>query len=176
MIPIQEIEMRTERFSAVHTELHGYIHAVEEEQRKLKQKHKTRLKSLVEEYVNAKTDLKAGLEESPSLFTSPKTKVLHGIKIGYRKMRGKIGWDNEAAVIARIKQCYDDEAGVLITVTEKPNKDALEKLAAKDLKKLGITVTDPDDQVVIKPVDSDIDKLVNTLINDIDDLTGEEDK
>lgn len=55
---------------------------------------------------------------------------------------------------------------------KKPAKDALKQLGVKDLARLGVTLIDAGDEIVIKPVDGEIDKLVNALLKDATD--GEE--
>ncbi len=66
----------------------------------------------------------------------------------------------------RIERIYDDEIGTLVRTRKEPNKQALAELPAADLKKLGVTIVDAGDEVVIRPVDGDIDRLVDALMSD----------
>lgn len=110
------------------------------------------------------------VDEHPSAFSKPKTRILHGLKVGYEKARGKLSWPKgEAAkVIERIKKQIPDLVEVVIKTEEKPVKKALGNLTADVLKKLGITVQDAGDAVVIRPIDSDMDKLVKELLEGAD--------
>ena len=54
----------------------------------------------------------------------------------------------------------------LVKITETPIKSALSKLSGDELKRLGVTVEDAGDEVTIKPLDSDIDKIVAALLDD----------
>lgn len=106
------------------------------------------------------------VEKNPELFTKPKTKVLHGIKVGFRKKPGKMSWKKTANVVARIKAKFSiKDAAKLIRTEEVPDKEALEKLPAQTLRALGVTVTDAGDTVVVAPTDSDLDKLVKGFMD-----------
>jgi hypothetical protein len=108
--------------------------------------------------------LKVIIEESPRLFRSPRTVVMHGIKIGYAKGKGGIAFDDADQVIKLIKKHQAHVADELIKTTETPVKQALALLSVADLKKLGCTVIDAGDAVVIKPADGAVDKLVDALM------------
>ena len=108
--------------------------------------------------------LKAIIEESPALFRSPRTVVMHGIKIGYMKGKGGIAFDDAEQVIKLIKKHQAHVADELIKTTETPVKQALALLSVAELKKLGCTVVDAGDLVVIKPADGEVDKLVDALM------------
>lgn len=115
--------------------------------------------------------LRDAIDESRSLFDKPRSRIMHGIKVGLQKGKGKLEWADPARVIARIKEIYIDEIGVLINTKETPNREALEKLPAGDLKKLGITITETGDAIIIKSVDSEIDKLIEAIsaLGELDD-------
>ena len=67
-------------------------------------------------------------------------------------------------MVARIKKHLPEQADVLIRTKEAPVKEALAQLTAAELKKIGVTIEDAGDTVVIKPVDSEVDKLVDALL------------
>ncbi len=69
-------------------------------------------------------------------------------------------------MVARIKKHLPEQADVLIKLKETPVKDALAQLSAAELKKLGVTVSEAGDQVVVKPVDSEVDKMVDALMKE----------
>lgn len=111
----------------------------------------------------------------PEAFTKPKTQVLHGTKVGYQKAKGKIGFDKPAKVIERIKRLMPEQAELLIHKKEEPNKEALAMLPAADLKKLGCTVTAGGEEIVCKPVDGAVEKMVKALLKDASDEAAEAD-
>lgn len=124
------------------------------------------IKRALAKAAEAEAALRALIEANPDCFTKPKTQVFSGVKVGYQKGKGAISFDDADAVVARIKKHLPDQADVLIKLKETPVKDALAQLSALDLKKIGVTVSQAGDQVVIKPVDSEVDKMVDALLKD----------
>ena len=106
------------------------------------------------------------VEGEEALFEQQRSLTIHGIKCGFRKARGKVEYDDEAKVVLRIKQVYQDDIGVLVKSTEKPNKSALLKLPAADLKKLGVEVTGACDETFVSDTATDIDKMVDKMITE----------
>jgi anion-transporting ArsA/GET3 family ATPase len=114
----------------------------------------------------AKEILREAIDSVRSLFAKPKTRIMHGVKIGLAKGRGKIKWDDKDQVIKLIRKHFPEQAEILIKTEEEPVRDALNNLSTADLRKLGIIVSDSDDKVVIKSVDSNVDKMVAALLKD----------
>ncbi len=163
---IHTIEQLTAEYAAAHRALAGFATELDDELQHIKRQRRERLNALISQAADAKLKLKAAIEQAPALFDKPRTRILHDIKVGFRKGKGRLKWQSAVGVINKIKQLFDDECGVLIKTEEKPNKDALEKLPTAELKRLGITIEGAGDQVVIRPVEGDIDKLVDALLVD----------
>jgi phage host-nuclease inhibitor protein Gam len=106
------------------------------------------------------------IADAPELFVKPKTLTLHGIRLGYVKQKGSIAWDDADAVVAAIQKYLPEQAEALIRWTAKPLKEALNQLGVADLKRIGCRVIDTGEAVVIKPVDSEVDRLVDALLRD----------
>lgn len=107
------------------------------------------------------------------LFARPRTRIFHGIKVGLAKGKGKISWEDDEAVVRLTRKHFPERAETLIRIKETPSKTALAELTAAELKKLGVTVDEAGDQVVAKPTDSEIDKLVAALLEDDADTAQE---
>jgi hypothetical protein len=58
------------------------------------------------------------------------------------------------------------QADLLIKTTKKPIKKALEDLDVGALKRIGCRVVETGDEIVIKPADSEVDKIVTALLAD----------
>jgi len=111
--------------------------------------------------------LSAEISSHPDLFTKPRTMTLRGIKIGYQKGKGKISWDDDDKVVAAIRRTFAlDKADALLRIKEEPIKAALEQLPAAELKRLGVQVVEAGDQIVIKAIDGDVDKLVARILKE----------
>ena len=113
------------------------------------------------------------IASTPALFVKPRTHVVDGVKYGLQKAKGKMTWSDDAQLCGRIDKLVDEgtlsdeQRGLLIVTTEKPVAKALEQLDAKVLKRLGVTVSADSDEVVLKSVDSAIDKAIATLLKDL---------
>ena len=105
--------------------------------------------------------LEAAIEANPECFNKPRTQVLHGVKFGLQKGKGALLWDDDVKVCKKIREFYLDEIGLLIRTVETPNKEALEKLSASELKRLGVNTTDAGDKVLIKVAGSDVEKWMS---------------
>ena len=89
---------------------------------------------------------------------------MYGVKVGFEKGKGRIEWDDDDTVVRLIEKHFPEQADILIKTKKKPAKKALAQLSVAELKKLGVTVEETGDQVVIKSTDSEIDKLVTALL------------
>ena len=75
-------------------------------------------------------------------------------------------------MIALIRQKLPGRASSLIKRKETLDKTALRKLSATDLAKIGLTVSDPVDKVTITVPSTDVDKLVDALMEDVGEIAG----
>lgn len=110
------------------------------------------------------SELFNAIDLSRDLFKSPRTILLYNIKVGLRKGQGGITWEDGDQVVRLIEKHFPDQAALLIKTVKTPVAKTLEDLDVSDLKKLGCKVEDTGDQVVIKPMDSAVDKTVKALL------------
>lgn len=113
----------------------------------------------------AEAELVSAIAASPGLFKRPKTVVFHGVKVGFEKGKGKVSIADPAKTISLIRRHLDEEqAELLIKTKESVVKSAAQNLAASDLKRIGIELTDTGELVVVRPVDSELDKALDALL------------
>lgn len=144
-----------------------HLEAYNAELRLLRRKHLPGIKQAAGVEAQRKTELAAAIIDARASFEDPRTLVLHGIKVGFQKGKGRIVIEDDAKVIAAIRRTFaPSTAGKLIAVIERPIKDALAQLPAHELQRLGITVEDTGDQVVIRPAGTDVDKLVAKILEE----------
>lgn len=170
MATLNEVDTQTKAYSAARGELAEAVGTLQDAIQSLTRKHLPVIKRRVQAAKDAEAALRATIEGNPALFVKPRTLTLHGIKVGYRKANGRIEWEDADQVVKLIKRHFADQADVLIATKEKPAKEALEQLSAADLKKLGITVEETGDVVVIKDTASDVDKLVKALLKEDEEV------
>src|SRR5574337_421285 len=108
--------------------------------------------------------LELSIQINPQLFVRPRTVSAHGITFGLEKGKGTITVADPDRTCALIRKHLPEQADVLIAARDMPVKKALAQLSAADLKRIGATVTDVGDRVVIRPAPSDVDKLVKALV------------
>ena len=167
MPTLQDIEQSCRKFADTRAALAQEVSKLNEQIETLKRAHLPQIKRLVARAAERHGELRSGIEAAPSLFEKPRTYIFHGIKVGFQKGKGSFVIEDEAFTLKRIHSLFDDTfPGVYIRTTEKPNKEALATLPACDLRKLGCSIADTTDEVVIKPTDSAVDKIVNALLKD----------
>lgn len=164
---MEDIELKAKVFAGARTELAERLSALREEQETAKRRRLQGIKNALDRASTAHSDLHAAIEENPALFAKPKTRILHGIRVGWMKQRGKIGIADPATFIAALRKLLGiEEAKAYIKITETPIAAAIASLPAKDLLKCGATLSDDVDAVLIKAADSDLDKLIDALVSD----------
>lgn len=139
----------------------GTLH---EELEAAKRKAMRGLRSSVAQVAQLQAELLAAIDDAPQLFGKPKSMVLHGLQLGYRKGKGAIDWDDDAQVVKLIRKHLPDQFDVLVKTTEKPIKAAVGNLPVPDLKKIGVTVEGTGDVSFAKDTTSAVDKLVAALL------------
>lgn len=151
------------------------VQALHDEIEQVKRRKLAGLKSAVSQARDSKLRLAAAIEGGKGAFAKPRTRVFHGIKVGLQKAKGKLRFASaEKKVIELIKKHFPDQVDLLIKTTAKPVKAALQQLPAADLKRLGCSIEGTGDMVVIEPINTEIDELVQALLGD--DKEGDEDE
>jgi hypothetical protein len=159
---------QTEIYAKRRSELALRVGTLTKEIDALKRKHMQSIMKLSASAKDARAELKAAIEANKVEFEKPKTRTFFGIKVGFRKLIGALSWDDSEKVVQLIEKQFPDKADVLIKVEKTPMKKALEQLPGAELKKLGISVGEDTDEVVIKSTDGDVEKAVDALLKDTD--------
>ena len=112
----------------------------------------------------AEADLRKAVEDSPNLFKRPRTQTLEGIKVGYRKMPGRIEVGDETRAIELVRRKLPDKADLLINVVESLDKNALKNLGVRELATIGATLGEDTDAVAVGVPKSPAGKTLDALI------------
>lgn len=115
------------------------------------------------------------IKAAPGEFKRPRSLIIDGVKAGYRKEPDGLDFDDEAAVIVRIRALddFDGIAQALIRTEEHLNVEALETLDAGQRRSLGIRSVSGADQPFISFVETDVEKLVKGLLADAQKRQGD---
>jgi len=159
-----EIEQLTREYAMARAVLRERVEALEAEIEALKRRRLPAIRKAAETASARQGLLHDAIAEAPELFQKPKTVVFHGVKVGFQKGKGEIRWDSSEQVVKLIRKHLPEQADALIRVVERPVKTALAQLPAGELKKVGVTVVETGEQVVIRSTDTEIDRLVNALL------------
>ena len=166
---LYDIENQTKKYSDARAKVAAIVTSIENETKAIRQRYQTALKNAVADAAEKKNVLKDAIDECPGLFDKPRTHIYAGIKVGYQKQKGKMEIIDEDKTIELIRRKMPEKADLLIITTSKAAKKALEKLSAAELKSIAVNIGDSTDEILINPIDSNIDKIVDTLLKDADD-------
>lgn len=164
MSTLDPIDAKAKAYSDARERLAESVAALNDAIAAAKREHLPGIKQNLKRAFQAEANLRALVADHPELFVKPRTVVLHGVQVGYAKGKGVIVFDNPEKVVALIKRKLPDQAAVLIATKETPVKKALAQLAVADLKAIGCSVQEAGDQVVVRAVDSAVDKLVDAML------------
>ena len=167
MKSLAEIEAITKDYSLARTDLSVLVTSLVDDIEALKRRAMPRLKARVAKAAEKQEALRAAIDESRNLFVKPRTIIMHGIKLGLEKGKGSIEIADDQRTIELIrKHLSEEQADLLIKEEPKLLKTALKNLSVADLKRIGCTVEETGDQIVIRPTDKEVDKTVNALLKD----------
>jgi len=165
-VTLPDIERRAKLFADAHAALATEVALLNDKLEAAKREHLADIRRLVDRCAERHSMLRALLELSPELFLKPRTLVLHGIEVGWRKQKGSLRIPDPERTIELIHKLLPRLADTLLRVTETPDKRALADLPCADARRIGVEIIDATDEIVIKPTDSEVDKIVTALLKD----------
>lgn len=164
---LEHIEQLTRIYAEHRDALATTVQSVQDQIDEITRKATPRIKEQVRQVAEAHDQLRNAIESHPELWDGKRrTVVIAGVRVGMAKGKGKIVWEDTDQVVKLIRRNFPEQAETLIRVKEEPVRKALGNLTVKELRRIGCDVEDTDDQVVIKPTDSTVDKLVQALLAD----------
>jgi len=163
---LDRIEDFTRRFGSARTELAERLAALETDLLAAKKRHLRGIRASLAKATELRDALSAEIAAHPELFAKPRTITIDGIRVGLAKGKGKIVWDDEDKVVALIERHFPEAVETLVKTTRVPVRGALANLTVAELKKIGCRIEESGDEVLIKPQDSELDKLIGRLLKD----------
>lgn len=155
-------------YFAAHERLRERVEEIKERQRAAGRRLLPGLKRMVAEASAARDALRQHIASRPGAWDKPRTRGLHGVKLGMRTLPGRLSID-AAAAIPLIRQHLPGQSKTLIKVTETLNANAVKALKAAQLARIGGAIEEQGDEVVISIPRSAVDKLVEALLDDLDE-------
>jgi len=167
MTTLQDIEQKTTAYAAARADLADRVGVLQAELDRITRRELPGIRQALAAAADRQGALFDAIEGAPELFEKPRTHTYSGVRVGYRQGKPRVIIPDEADTIARMrKQLPADQATLLISVKEAVYKPGLADLTAADLRRLRITVEAGADEVLIKPTDTALDKLVASLLRD----------
>jgi hypothetical protein len=164
---MEQLEQCAREYADAHSALVNEVETLNEEVDAVHRAHAPCLRALAGDTASMRGILADAIEASEALFAKPRTRILAGIKVGFRKKKGKVAMRDEVKTIERIKrELPAKQAHLMIRVRESVDRNLVGDLTAADLKRLGIEVTADTDEVVIQPPNAAIAKAAAKLIKD----------
>lgn len=164
MTTLSEIELAAKAFAAARDELTTTVNDLNASMDELRRLTLPTIKRKLAKAAERQAALHALVEGAAELFVKPRTVIFHGVKLGFEKGKGSVSFDDAEQVVKLIRKHLPDQFDALVKTEEKPRKAAIGALSVAEAKRIGCTVTDAGDQVVIRPVDSEVDKMVDALL------------
>jgi hypothetical protein len=162
------------RFAAARKKLSAILDTIRDQQQAAVRQHRAALRLAVNEANTRQAALADAIRTHPELFVKPRTAVVDGVRFGMDTTGGGIEFDHAEEVVAAIKKKFPVFIETLIRREEKPDKKALAKLTDEQLEKIGCRRAPTDGHsILIKPTDSEVDKLVSVLLEKIEDRPTE---
>ena len=161
-----ELERLTQQYAGTQAELAELLASLEAELRRVKQAHLPKIKKAAERAGARKQAIVQYVSDHTEQFQSPRTRTIHGVKIGLQKGRGKLVFANRDFTIRAIERRHPDKVDVLLKTIHKPVLAGLQQLEAKELQALGVEIVQTGDQIVVRHVDSEVEKLVDAYLED----------
>lgn len=166
---IQEIEPLVRDFNAARRILSERVERCQAEQQTIVRRLRGGIQSAAARTRDAHARLEAAIAANPELFTKPRTLTIEGTKVGVQKGKGRLLVTDKA--VALIRRHLPEQADALIKTRESVNRPAVSALSGTQLKKIGCSLIDAGDRVLIATPRDDLDKLVDALLQDATEET-----
>jgi len=171
---LDQIDVSARDYAEAQATLGRLATTLHDEMEALRRRHLKSIKLAAAEAALRRADLEQLIRAHPEIFVKPRTFTCHGVRVGYQKGKGKIECVNEEAVIERIEKILPEQADVLIRIQKKIARSALQTLDVATLRRLGLVITDTEEEIVIKDERGDVARLVAKLLAESEDDQDEQ--
>ncbi len=147
-------------------ELDRLVDELEASARKIINRRIRGLRTRVAETNTTREALLLELAGCPELFAKPRSRQFNGVKIGYRKEKDRLNF-NEAATIRLIRENLEGQADTLIKTSESVVVDAVANLSDPARGLIGVGVIAGKDKPFVSGGSTDLSKLVSAMISKV---------
>lgn len=165
MSSLATLEALALAYSEKNRQVAELIETIQREVEAVHSRHREALQQATAESAGAKAALERAVRLSPEIFAKkPRTRAAHEVLFGMRRGRATIAWDDESALIRRIRRLGAARSHLLLHTEIHPNKPALIKLPAAELAKLRVKLIPGEDEVVVRLQQGEAEKQAALLL------------
>lgn len=150
------IERLAGNFAEAHGVLAAILEEIQEEVALARSRRLPALRDAASDLLAAREDLIRAVDNGRSLFVRPRSRNLCGVTVGLRQSPGRLSFDDEGLVIARIRNLAPDQAAALIRVSESLIRSAVAEMDDATLRRLGVERQGRIDEVVVRIGGADV--------------------
>ncbi len=174
MTTMQEIEALTKVYSDEREALRERLQVLRDEFEQSRREHMDGIKTGLARVAAAHDLLLQVITDNPGLFEKPRSQVLNGLRVGWRKNKESVAYANAERTVALIEQHLPDRAATLINVEKTPIAAAIARLTERDQLVIGVSIKDGIDAPFIAPAGDEFDKLMKALLKNREEAAAEE--
>ncbi|MEQ8605154.1 MAG: host-nuclease inhibitor Gam family protein [Marivibrio sp.] len=162
---LEEIENAAAHFAGAHDALRTYVDRVAEEVRAVHARHAATVRELAAKEAGAKQAVVDAVDRNRSLFKSPKSRSLYGVKVGVRKGQDTLELGDEDRLIDRIRNLLPEQKDQLVKTNASVIRSALKKLSGDALQRLGVHYRAGADEAFATVEKSDAEKMAQAILD-----------
>ena len=125
------------------------------------------LRSRIETQALARAEIREHLIANREQFRRPRTRVLAGVRVGWRKRPGRLVIPDQKRTVELIRERLSErQQDALLTVRTTISKPALKRLSAADMAAIGVSLVAVADEPAITMPGDGLDKLASAYLAD----------
>ena len=159
-LTLADIETLTAQYAAARAELKTVIDRGEAECEAIRSHYRPMLARRAERCAVLRASLEQAINGHPALFSKPRTRTWHGVRVGLYKQTGQVSTADEVRTIEHIEHHYPEHAAGVVKTTKKLVESGFKSWTAQMLKQCGIAMGRDADAILVKPVEGDLERLV----------------
>ncbi len=172
------LELACEDLRASRDALATHLGLLEQAIQRVKRDHLPTVRRHVAAAAAAEAAVRHAAESARDRFDppAPRTRLYHGIKVGFEKGRGRLVIGDATTTCALIRKHHQDDWDRYIAVSEAPIRASLATLDAKSLAAIGVRLEGTEDRLVLRDAIGEVDRLIDSMLaalrEDLDDEAG----
>lgn len=162
---LQDIEDKCQTYRDARSKLDETLAELAKALDQVKADFRPALRRLINVVSKRESELYLAVQDAPECFEKRRTATFHDVKVGFVTTKGKVRWEQEAAVINLIRKKLPDMEDTLVCVAESVSREAVRNLTADQMRRIGCWIDGATEAVVLKDLGGDVDKAINKLIS-----------